>query len=327
MMAQKPEISVVICTFNRPEGLKRVVECCIQQITTDDLCCEIIVSDNSPSGYAENIVQSLNRHGVCVLWVPSSPANIAVARNKGIAASSAEVVVFLDDDMTIEDKWLRSMYEILQRTSADCAISSLIPVSEGKKAVTGMSATFFSRLLDMPDGTPVSPGEKPDMPSVTVATSGSIWRRASCFTDPLPFDPKFGKTGGEDCDLFLRLENRRKKIVWCGSAIAYEWVPASRMGFRYLLMRAFGGGQVFVAVSVQNADRPLLLSLKWMGIGLVQCLGGGLLLGGVAILGIVNPRRFRTLLTSLAFKEAAAFGKMTWFCKFPTYRVENGRRK
>ena len=99
------------------------------------------------------------------------------------------------------------------------------------------------------------------------------------------------------------------------------------MGFRYLLMRAFGGGQVFVAVSVQNADRPLLLSLKWMGIGLVQCLGGGLLLGGVAILSIVNPRRFRTLLASLAFKEAAAFGKMTWFCKFPTYRVENGRRK
>ncbi|GAB6966658.1 hypothetical protein JCM25156A_06950 [Komagataeibacter kakiaceti JCM 25156] len=229
--------------------------------------------------------------------------------------------------MTVCDNWISIMHAALEEHEADCALSSLVPVSENKIPVQGMSAAFFSRLLAMPDGTCVSPGKKSGMAYVSVATSGTIWRRATCFTDALPFDPEFGASGGEDCDLFLRLENRRKKIIWCGSAISYEWVPPGRMTFRYLLMRAFGGGQIFVGVLVKNSRHPRLSSLKWIGIGLLQCIGGGVMLGGMGMLSVIAPKKFRNTFISLAFREAAAIGKITWFRKYPTYKVEHEMNK
>lgn len=225
--------------------------------------------------------------------------------------------------MTICDNWISIMHAALEDHGADCALSSLLPMSENKLPVQGMSAAFFSRLLAMPDGTCISPGKKSGMAYVSVATSGTIWRRETCFTDALPFDPEFGASGGEDCDLFLRLENRQRKIIWCGSAISYEWVPPGRMTFRYLLMRAFGGGQIFVGALVKNARYPYLASLKWIVIGLLQFIGGGILLSGAGILALLFPSKFRNMFVSLAFKEAAAMGKITWFYKFPTYKVES----
>jgi hypothetical protein len=40
-----------------------------------------------------------------------------------------------------------------------------------------------------------------------------------------PFDPAFGRTGGEDSMLFRRLDESGSRMVWCDDAPALEFVP------------------------------------------------------------------------------------------------------
>ena len=66
------------------------------------------------------------------------------------------------------------------------------------------------------------------------------------------FDPAFGKGGGEDYDLFCRLQRRGRRFVWLPEAAAREFVPASRCERAYLRRRFYAGGQAFAAAMARG---------------------------------------------------------------------------
>ena len=69
-----------------------------------------------------------------------------------------------------------------------------------------------------------------------------------------PFDPRLGRTGGEDADLFGRLLQRGYTFVWCQEARVHEEVPQERQKRTYHLQRAFLRG-------VTSADQEKILSI------------------------------------------------------------------
>lgn len=315
------QVSIVICTFNRPESLARLIENCIGQASPGGVSFEVIVSDNSPSGYARSIVDRYAGESVPVRYVSAHPANISIARNKGIAAATADVIAFLDDDFTIETGWLDLIYATLQENGADCALSSVMAKPEEKPPAWDDQTRQFSRAWPMPDGTPITL-ERGDSFPITVGTGGSIWVRQKCFQRPAPFDPAFGESGGEDLDFFIRIQKQGSLIVWCGSAVVFEWVPAHRMRFRYLLLRAFSGGQAFAAAVIHNADRAWLSAIRLMLRGLLQCTGGSVLLLLHGIPYAIRGCSLTPALAILLFKMAGAAGKCFWFYKIPLYPIE-----
>lgn len=314
-------ISVVICTFNRPDSLTRLIDNCVMQGSLDGLCFEVIISDNSPSGYARDIVERYAGQSVPVRYVSAHPPNISIARNRGIAAAEADIVALLDDDSTIEPGWLDRMYGTLQANGADCVISSILVKSAEKPPAWNDRVRQFLRVWPMPDGTPIPLGGQGVSP-ITLSTNASMWRRQRCFKEPAPFNPAFGASGGEDLDLFLRLKKAGLQIVWCGSAVAFEWVPAHRMRFRYLFLRAFSGGQIFASAVVHNADRAWLSAALLMLRGLVQCVGGCVLLLCHVIPYAIRGARLNAGLAILLFKMAGAAGKCFWFYRIPIYQIE-----
>jgi hypothetical protein len=56
---------------------------------------------------------------------------------------------------------------------------------------------------------------------------------------PKLFDERFGLSGGEDHDLFLRLRRQGARIVWADDALVFETIPADRIRVSWLLRRAF----------------------------------------------------------------------------------------
>ncbi|QEO16387.1 glycosyltransferase family 2 protein [Acetobacter vaccinii] len=321
-MAELPAVSIVICTYNRPVALQRLIDNCLKQASPAGLPFEIIIADNSPTGYAQALVQTFTHAHAPVRWIQASPANISIARNHGIAAAQAQIIAFLDDDMTIETGWLDQIYATLQHSGADIALSSVTPVTDKPPPAWYPGIDRFTRVLDMPDATPLSTRSKGGTFGIALATSASLWRRARCFTDAAPFDPDFGHSGGEDLDLFMRLENRQCVTVWCGSAHAREWVPAERLQFSYLFLRAFSGGQVFAAATIHNARRPRMTAVSLSLRGAGQCLAGALLVPAYCAKGLVRGRCLTPQLAHLLFRIAGAAGKCTWFRKVPLYRLE-----
>jgi glycosyltransferase involved in cell wall biosynthesis len=97
-MQQAPFISVVITTYNRPDALAAVVEACFVQ--HDKNFAIIIADDGSTANTREAIAALKSRSPVPLLhvWQPDQGFRAAMARNRGVLASSGQYIVFLDGD-------------------------------------------------------------------------------------------------------------------------------------------------------------------------------------------------------------------------------------
>nr|WP_305882887.1 glycosyltransferase family 2 protein [Halobellus rarus] len=98
--ADRPTVSVVITTYDRPSYLPGAVETVAEQ--TYDPVELIVVDDASPTMASE--VVSTDAHGFSSFEIVRHDENRGpnAARNTGISAASGEYIAFLDDD----DRWM-----------------------------------------------------------------------------------------------------------------------------------------------------------------------------------------------------------------------------
>jgi GT2 family glycosyltransferase/SAM-dependent methyltransferase len=97
--------SVVICTRDRPQQLRRCLESIAASAATPD---ELIVVDNSP---ATGVTPAVVEDFPAVRYVAEARAGLSTARNAGIERSTGAVVVFTDDDTTVHRDWLWRLLE------------------------------------------------------------------------------------------------------------------------------------------------------------------------------------------------------------------------
>jgi GT2 family glycosyltransferase len=96
-----PAISIVICTYDRPDALVRCLESLrLQQVGHP---FEIVVVDNHPQS-AKTV--SLYTAYPAVRWLQQPVAGLSRARNTGIRAALGEVIVTTDDDIVAPPDWL-----------------------------------------------------------------------------------------------------------------------------------------------------------------------------------------------------------------------------
>ncbi len=318
-----PTASVVICTYNRLPMLREAVASCLRDASVRGTSFEVVVADNSPTGHAREFAAGLAAEGHAVRWVHASPPNISVARNAGLHAASAPLVAFMDDDLVLEPGWLDHLLDTLTQSGADVAVGPVRPrFAAGAAPIWDPDGSRFTRVLSSPSGTPLIVGSAGRLRAFSISTASSLWRRESCFTDPAPFDPAFGACGGEDLDLFLRLERRGRRFVWCAEAGVWETIPIGRTALRYQALRAYSGAQVYTAAFVRHAAAPRRSAANIMARGAVQALAG---LAGVAVAGLLRPltgRAGRQRLVRHLLATASAAGKLFWWRKIPLYHLE-----
>lgn len=99
-MTGRPRLSVVIPTFDRPDYLCATVRQVLEQRFTD---CEICVIDQSPPSVAEaqaaRLAAEFSDPRLHYHWLEARGA--PNAKNEGIARSTGEIILFLDDDVIL----------------------------------------------------------------------------------------------------------------------------------------------------------------------------------------------------------------------------------
>jgi succinoglycan biosynthesis protein ExoM len=254
-----PDISIVICTYNRADLLKQAMESIAKLANPDVLSLEVVIVDNSDDNNARPTVDAARD------WMPypismvvAHPANISVARNAGVKAALSEIVAFMDDDQTLEKDWLIAVWDGLAKYPHDVLFGAVSPVAERPELVDASVEQLFSRQMPFEAGQDLVPMGRAKTRGISLATNNSVFRRASTFFEDQPFNPAFGNGGGEDFDLFCRLQRKGCRFGWLPAAKAIEYVPAKRCNSRYLEQRFYAGGQAYaMAVSINN-DRPRL---------------------------------------------------------------------
>lgn len=99
-------VSVVICTYRRPETLAVTLESLQRQEYGE---FEIIVVNNDADRAVERDIEAFNASArVPVRCVHHPEGGNSGARNRGVAESSGDVVLFTDDDVTVAPHWVET---------------------------------------------------------------------------------------------------------------------------------------------------------------------------------------------------------------------------
>lgn len=103
-VARSPEISAVICTFNRDTYLCKALDSLVHQTLSRELF-EVLVVDNGISEATRRVVEGYS-HKFDVRYMPEPKLGIAHARNAGWRGVRSPLLAYLDDDCVACPQWL-----------------------------------------------------------------------------------------------------------------------------------------------------------------------------------------------------------------------------
>ncbi len=105
-------LSIIICTYNRASKLKMLLRDLKDQL--EDLNeeqiqqTEIIVVDNNSS---DNTLMMLKEHNELIALEELQQGS-SYARNTGIKSAKGNLIVFIDDDIRLNSKWLSEVFKL-----------------------------------------------------------------------------------------------------------------------------------------------------------------------------------------------------------------------
>ncbi|MBC3886156.1 glycosyltransferase [Undibacterium griseum] len=258
-------ISICICTFRRPELLRRLLQAVFSQEGFADVL-EVVVVDNDPAQSAAQVLTEFgHQYGSRLIALALQTPNISLARNAAIHAASADWISMVDDDECPGRDWLLNLFSAQQKYQADVVFAPVVP--EYQNGVPGWirRGAYFDRRRLL-TGTQIRHQD---------ARSGNVLVRKQTLSaiyagspDAGPFDPAYGQTGGEDSMLFRQLDLAGARMIWCDEAPVSEIVPAERATATWLLNRSFRTGQLYMRTELactplkQRRKRAVFLSIK-----------------------------------------------------------------
>jgi glycosyltransferase involved in cell wall biosynthesis len=250
-MQERHHITVCICTYQRPQLLARLLKALERQKTGGLFTYSVAVVDNDRRETGRRTVEEAAATGSIPVQYDVEPEqNIALARNRAVRNATGTHIAFLDDDERPIDTWLLSLYRTCRTCAADGALGPVKPEFPTPPPAWIVKGRICERTSHA-TGTVLR--------HYTDTRTGNVLFDSSIFTgEDRPFDPHFGRTGGEDTDFFRRMLSRGRTFVWCNEAEAYEMVPPERLTRSYYLRRALLRGTV--------AFRQPTLRLKAIGV-------------------------------------------------------------
>lgn len=103
------KVSIIIVTRNRAADLAQTLAAMRCVRVPDGLTAELLVVDNGSTDTTAEAVNSARLDKVTVGYLREERAGLSRGRNRGLAETSGEIVVFTDDDIRFPAEWLAAM--------------------------------------------------------------------------------------------------------------------------------------------------------------------------------------------------------------------------
>jgi glycosyltransferase involved in cell wall biosynthesis len=133
VLADAPFISVVVCTRDRPEQIKK----CLNRLAGQRYPrFEVVVVDNAPKSDALRDVVDGHAGGQAEFRYCVEPCpGLSWARNAGIAAAKSDIIAFLDDDDEPDEYWLAQIADGFARGDRIGAVGGIVLPASLENAV------------------------------------------------------------------------------------------------------------------------------------------------------------------------------------------------
>ena len=116
-MTHKVDVSIIIATYNRCGLLKGALESALAQEASGGGFEVIVVDNNSIDGTSGLVHLMMESAAGRLRYLAERRQGVSYARNRGVAASRAPIVAFMDDDVRAAPDWLTTIVKVLDDNS------------------------------------------------------------------------------------------------------------------------------------------------------------------------------------------------------------------
>lgn len=244
-------ISIILCTYNRCQYLKRVLDSIALSVLPNSADWEVLVVDNNSNDQTPDVAKEF-----AVRWpgrfrcICEPRQGKSYALNSGIRESRGEVLAFIDDDVTVEPTWLWSLTKTLANGEwAGTGGRTLLAESfspprwlslSGPHSLGGVLAAQF----DMGD----QPCELEDPPyGANMAFRKEMFEKYGLFRADLGPSPNSDiPRPNEDTEFGRRLMAAGERLRYEPAAVVYHPVPKDRLKKEYFLGWWFDYGRAAI---------------------------------------------------------------------------------
>lgn len=214
--SSSPLVSVIILNYN---GKDMLCSCIESVLCTDYPNFEIIIVDNNSTDGSVNAVKKrFNSNDKMRLIINERNLGYTGGNNVGIKHARGEVLVFLNNDITVSRSWLR---EIVEALKSDLKIGAAQP-----KIMNFFSPTKVDNLGGSMGFYGFAKIQKTKMHEIFFAVGSALVVRKNVLEEVGPFDDDYFMYN-EDLDLSWRIRLAGYKVVLIPRAVVYHRISAT----------------------------------------------------------------------------------------------------
>lgn len=191
----RPEVSVVISTYNRHDSLAGTIESVLGQKSAPEY--ELIVVDNRSTDETAALVQEYARRSDRVRYVFEPQQGVSYGRNAGIAQSTGPVIAFTDDDVLVAEDWLAAIRTVFaEKPEFGCIGGRVLPRWPAAPP-DWLTPRHWAplALLDYGEAQPLGAGNRKCLITANMAVRREVFKRIGYFR------PAFQKTAESTCSI------------------------------------------------------------------------------------------------------------------------------
>ncbi len=240
------KVSVVIPTYNRFARLKEVIAALERQTVRLDAFEVIVISDGSNDGTDAYLRSLTTRFALTPIFQTNSGA--AAARNRGVASSRGDIILFVDDDVVPTPELIREHLRLHEAHAEDLVVLgpmltpdgfAMLPWVRWEQAMLVKQYRAMEESQWVPTARQFYTGNSSAPREQIIAAGG--------------FDERFSRA--EDIELGFRLADRGLAFIFNPDAVGYHFAERS---FGSWMMTPYQYGRCDVIFSREKGQDWLL---------------------------------------------------------------------
>ncbi len=250
-------LSVILCTYNRDKYIYNVLRSIADNDYPHNLYEIVLVNNNSTDNtQAECQRFQADYPDITFRYFVEPSQGLSYARNCGITHALGDLLVYVDDDATVNPQYLRTYADFFQRNpDAVAAGGPILPVYETQEP-SWMS--HYTRQLIT--GRLYLGSRQRQFPRGAFPGGGNACYRKTVFDAVGPFNIQLGRKGNsligaEEKDLFDKMTTRGMHFYYLPNAILYHIIPPHKLTPDYFQRLTYG-------IGVSERYRTLQISRK-----------------------------------------------------------------
>jgi glycosyltransferase involved in cell wall biosynthesis len=212
---------------------------------------DILVVENNqyPDEHVRKIINTYDKSERCVQHLLEPIRGIPHARNAALNFAKDKgynYLAFIDDDAFASLDWIKTLVKV-NKNAHVTAGPQLAIFPEGTSLFYRNAAVYHERAIV--NGSAIK----------WAATNNILIDISFMEAKDLSFNPKL-INGGEDKELFLRVNKSRGKLIWSDTAFVSEYIAQSRLSIKWATRRTFriGATGFMIESSVKTPFRTYL---------------------------------------------------------------------